>query len=519
MSIGRKFKKGRRPPKGGATEAGGGVVVEVGVGVAVDDVSVEVGVGVAVDSASPSPLRRSPRHQPSPLRRSPRRQPSTKVTIKSLTLSNKRKDNKIKKTREKNAALLKENKSRSRGTKKLKQQARSAEHAIYHEKKASRANIKDIKEQNTREQNEIIERYENEVARLNAQVSEAHELVREAENKAAKSEEARINAEAELKQQLRDERCRHAEALKRMKEKMTELLTTELTKSLKDQIGMQAIIDHNIAVAQTSMENILAAAEKEAKVMHANAMEQSNKLRQASKDRRKAVASMEAAKSSKKRRTEQLTVERESRTDAEDRATEMGKKMAAMESEIAATDSLITHAKKRKLRKVRVNADNGKRGGGMVYPQWVMTAICELLTCGASPSSIGDILKVMYRILYNTEPTDIPCINYIRRGRMVLAVFNETMSAMKLAIAESWDQLCTDATTRRQIPFTALIIGLLGDDSIEQVIVSSCILTDDESAVTQAEAIIDKVRLSTSFLSLYYHSAALLTLYCSSLNR
>lgn len=80
MCIGRKFKKGRRPPKLGATEAGGGVVVEVGVGVAVDDVSVEVGVGVAVDSASPSPLRRSPRHQPSPLRRSPRRPPSTKVT-------------------------------------------------------------------------------------------------------------------------------------------------------------------------------------------------------------------------------------------------------------------------------------------------------------------------------------------------------------------------------------------------------------------------------------------------------
>ena len=118
---------------------------------------------------------------------------------------------------------------------------------------------------------------------------------------------------------------------------------------------------------------------------------------------------------------------------------------------------------KRQLKKVRANAGNGKPGGGMVYPQWVMTTICELLTCGATPSAIGKILKATYRVFYDEVPEDIPSINYIRRGRSVLAVFNETMSAMKLAIAESWDQLCTDATTRRQIPFTALIIGLLGD--------------------------------------------------------
>lgn len=97
---------------------------------------------------------------------------------------------------------------------------------------------------------------------------------------------------------------------------------------------------------------------------------------------------------------------------------------------------------------------------------------------------------------------------------MVLSVFNDTMSAMKLAIAESWDQLCTDATTRRQIPFTALIIGLLRDDSLKQVIVLSCILTDDESAVTQAKGIIDKVRLATYFASLF-HLSAILTLYHS----
>jgi hypothetical protein len=151
---------------------------------------------------------------------------------------------------------------------------------------------------------------------------------------------------------------------------------------------------------------------------------------------------------------------------------------------------------KQQLKKVHANANNGKPGGGMVYPQWVMATICELLTCGASPSAIGKILKAMYVVFYDEVPNDIPSINYIRRGRLVLSVFNETMSAMKLAIAESWDQLCTSATTHRQIPFTALIIGLLGDDSLDQVIVLSCIFTDDKTADAQAEGIIKTVRFT-----------------------
>ncbi len=60
----------------------------------------------------------------------------------------------------------------------------------------------------------------------------------------------------------------------------------------------------------------------------------------------------------------------------------------------------------------------------------------------------------------------------------------------------TWDQLCIDAKTRRQIPFTALIIGLVGDDGLYQVVMSSGILTDDETEATQAEGIVAKVRPS-----------------------
>jgi hypothetical protein len=78
----------------------------------------------------------------------------------------------------------------------------------------------------------------------------------------------------------------------------------------------------------------------------------------------------------------------------------------------------------------------------------------------------------------------------------VVEVIGETIAAMKLAFAESWKQVWTDGTSRRQIPFAALIIGLLGaneSDAIDPVVVSSCIFTEDERAETQAAGLIDKI--------------------------
>ena len=71
---------------------------------------------------------------------------------------------------------------------------------------------------------------------------------------------------------------------------------------------------------------------------------------------------------------------------------------------------------------------------------------------------------------------------------------SETLTAINLAEVETWSQLWTDATTRRQVPFTSLTIGLHGDENnIDPVIVSSCIFIKDERSDTGAEGIINKV--------------------------
>ena len=56
----------------------------------------------------------------------------------------------------------------------------------------------------------------------------------------------------------------------------------------------------------------------------------------------------------------------------------------------------------------------------------------------------------MYTTLYNQPPEEIPSVNYVsRRSCIVREVIGETMAAIKLVQAPSWDQLWTDATTQR----------------------------------------------------------------------
>ena len=85
----------------------------------------------------------------------------------------------------------------------------------------------------------------------------------------------------------------------------------------------------------------------------------------------------------------------------------------------------------------------------------------------------------------------------------IVQVIGETIAAIKLASVERWDQLWTDATTRRQCPFQALIIGLMDTKkNLDPVIVSSCIFLEDESAETTVESILAKVsEISKGFAS------------------
>ena len=156
---------------------------------------------------------------------------------------------------------------------------------------------------------------------------------------------------------------------------------------------------------------------------------------------------------------------------------------------------LSSASKKKTMKKERRNAEHARQNGGKRnWPVWVVQLICELLVNGTPPSAIPANILTMYETLYGETTKDLPSVSFVRSCRVVVEVIGETVTAIKLARAGSWKQLWTDATTRRQIPFTALIIGLMGDDDkIDPVVVSSCIFMEDEKSDTGAEGIITKV--------------------------
>ena len=78
---------------------------------------------------------------------------------------------------------------------------------------------------------------------------------------------------------------------------------------------------------------------------------------------------------------------------------------------------------------------------------------------------------------------------------MLVQIISETITAMKLAACLHWAEIFFDATTRRQVPFSAVVISLMGDDpeTIDPLIVSSCVILEDETSEMQVDGIVTKV--------------------------
>jgi hypothetical protein len=172
---------------------------------------------------------------------------------------------------------------------------------------------------------------------------------------------------------------------------------------------------------------------------------------------------------------------------------DLARVMKEMESNLVMTET-VTSPSQVELKRV---------GRCHKWQPWVIQYICELLVIGTPPASIPSIISSSYQTYYGKEPEEVPQISFVRQCRVIVQVIGETIAAIKLASAEKWDQLWTDATTRRQCPFQALIIGLMDTEkNLDPVIVSSCIFLEDESAETTVESILAKVSgISKGFAS------------------
>ena len=104
------------------------------------------------------------------------------------------------------------------------------------------------------------------------------------------------------------------------------------------------------------------------------------------------------------------------------------------------------------------------------------------------------------------EPVHTPSLAHVRHCRVLIQIIGETTSALKLASENTWKQIFFDATTRRQVPFQALIIALMSDGKLDPIVVSSCIFMEDETAEKEVESIVNKVSYCVQYFFHHIYS-------------
>jgi hypothetical protein len=176
--------------------------------------------------------------------------------------------------------------------------------------------------------------------------------------------------------------------------------------------------------------------------------------------------------------------EHDQQPEVEDKLAQQEKAAEQLELIMEEYRSEIKESKKtkRELKKEWTDEEVAVRvGGPRCWPPWIVQIICEMLVNGTSPSAVPSAMQTMYEILTGDVPKELPSVSFVWSCRVVVEGIGETIAAMKLADASSWNQLWTDGTTRWKILFTAVVIGLMGDDdNIDSVVVLSCIFMEDE---------------------------------------
>ena len=168
--------------------------------------------------------------------------------------------------------------------------------------------------------------------------------------------------------------------------------------------------------------------------------------------------------------------EKEQKNELKNELTRVLRVQEAQEAQLNEYESIVKTLKSSKLNLSR-EVKAGRRGGAH-WPLWVTKVCCELLVNGSPPSAIPSSIGTLFASLYGEEPKNNPSLNYVRQCRVLVQTIGETITAMKLAACSNWAEIFFDATTRRQVLFSAIVISLMGDgpDSIDPVIVSSCVI-------------------------------------------
>ena len=114
-----------------------------------------------------------------------------------------------------------------------------------------------------------------------------------------------------------------------------------------------------------------------------------------------------------------------------------------------------------------------------------------MLVNGTHTSAVLANIQTLCAAFTGVEADELPSVNFVRECRIVLKKLNETLSALQVGSADTWHQVFTDGTARRQIAMQNLVVALMEDGHFDAVIVSSCVYVENETSERCVEFIVE----------------------------
>ncbi len=147
----------------------------------------------------------------------------------------------------------------------------------------------------------------------------------------------------------------------------------------------------------------------------------------------------------------------------------------------------------KRVEKVWIKNNDGK-GRTQVWDDWVVLMVLEMLSHWTPPSCISaNILTVaesLHPSVKATVVSALPSLPFIRGCQSILVVVTKAIAAYQLARADSYHQLFSDGTSRRQTAIQNVVISVLTGMGFKMIALSSGIQAEDETAVATTASIV-----------------------------
>ena len=136
------------------------------------------------------------------------------------------------------------------------------------------------------------------------------------------------------------------------------------------------------------------------------------------------------------------------------------------------------------------------KGGSYTWTIWMVQLILEKIVNCMPPAAIS--LNIAY-LDYLDMPRvkviaqELPIISFIREFRTNLRIIGDTLTVYIIGEVEQWDKLLSDGTGRCQIFLHNLVIGIIDEERLCPLIISTSTILEVETSEHQVDAVLSTI--------------------------